>query len=129
MGVSSSIYAAIIFSMITIVVSEKVIGTAYGACIVARNIGSLFCLILTDALTLKQNGFDAYFWVNFSMAIISSLGIVFSFISSIFDKAYCKGILKLPSYNIPVDFRKRASTLNHAKRIEDQEQEHNPYFI
>ena len=128
MGVSSSIYAAVIFPMIPIVVSEKVLGTAYGACTATMNIGNSLGPILTGALTFKENGVDAYFWVNISMAIICSFGIICSFILMVFNKVYLKGILQVPSYNVPVDFSKRASTLDesyHTRLIEDQDQEQN----
>ena len=105
MGVSSSIYAAVIFPMIPIVVSEKVLGTAYGACTAVRNIGNSFCPILTGYLTFKENGVEAYFWVNISMAIISSFGIVFSFISMIFDKIYLNGILPYSTLSSPLNDR------------------------
>jgi nitrate/nitrite transporter NarK len=126
MGISSSIYAAVIFPMIPIVVNEKVLGTAYGASTSIMNIGNSLGPILTGALTFKEDGVEAYFWVNVSMAIICSLGIICSFILLVFNIIYLNGILQSPSYDIPVDFSKRASTLDksyHSRLIEDSNQE------
>ena len=109
MGISSSIYASVIYPMIPIVINEKILGTAYGAWTSTVNIGNSFVPILTGALTLRNKGADAYLWVNIAMAISCFLGIFCSLILLIFNKKYAKGYLQAPSNKIPTDYHDRVN--------------------
>ena len=97
MGVTSSIYAAVLFPMIPLVVSTKVLGSAYGIVQCCLNIGLAFGPILVGGLTFNDKKEDKYVWVNFSLGIFWTIGILFSIILMFYDKFYLKGILQKPT--------------------------------
>ena len=70
MGVTSSIYAAVPFPMIPLVVSTKVLWSAYEIMQCCLNIGLAFGMILVGGLTFNEKKEDKYVWVNFSLEIL-----------------------------------------------------------
>ena len=109
MGISSSIYAAVIYPMIPIVVTEKVIGTAYGASTSIANIGNSLGPILTGALTFRDKKEDAYFWVNIIMSWVWFLGLLWSLVLIYFNSKYLHGFLQASSNRIPQNYEMRSS--------------------
>ena len=96
-GITSSIYAAVIFPMIPLVVSTKVLGSAYGIVQCCLNIGLAFGMILIGGLTFNEKKEDKYVWVNFSLGIFWTIGILFLIILLFYDRFYLKGTLQKPT--------------------------------
>jgi len=68
-GIASSVYAAVLFPMIPLVVNPKVLGSAYGICSSTMNIGLALGPILVGGLTFQDQGQDAYFWVTVTLLV------------------------------------------------------------
>ena len=97
MGIANSVYAAVLFPMIPMVVEKKLLGTAYGLCSSLMNIGLSIGPIMVGALTYPHRNENAYIWVNVSLGGFWALGVLCSFGLLIFNKTRLNGILQKPS--------------------------------
>eukprot|EP00347_Sterkiella_histriomuscorum_P003991 403362165 len=93
-GLAYSIYAGILWALIPNVVSERIMGTAYGFCATSLNIGlstiPTLGSYIHDQTIQKDFG---YFWQSSLWLLLSIIGLFFSIILQIQNKKYYNGSL------------------------------------
>ena len=86
MGLASSIYAAVLFPMIPLVVKPKILGSSYGLWSSLMNLGLALGPIMVGALTFPHLNENTYFWVNVSLCTFCAIGIICSIGLLIFNR-------------------------------------------
>ena len=97
MGLASSIYAAVLFPMIPIVVKPQIIGSAYGLCSSLMNVGLSIGPIIVGVLTHPDEKENAYHNVNIVMAWLCGIGVLCSIGLLILNKIWLGGLLQKPA--------------------------------
>eukprot|EP00345_Euplotes_harpa_P011208 CAMPEP_0168347586 /NCGR_PEP_ID=MMETSP0213-20121227/19102_1 /TAXON_ID=151035 /ORGANISM="Euplotes harpa, Strain FSP1.4" /LENGTH=73 /DNA_ID=CAMNT_0008356751 /DNA_START=1029 /DNA_END=1250 /DNA_ORIENTATION=+ len=72
MGITSGIYAAMVYPMIQIVIKPDSLGTAYGINSSLLNLSYAFGPFVVGSLTFNEHKENAYFWVNVVLGFFSS---------------------------------------------------------
>ena len=100
MGLASSIYAAVLFPMIPLVVKPKILGSAYGLNSSLMNLGLALGPIMVGALTFPQLQENTYIWVNISLGTFCLLGVICSICLLFFNKVSLNGLLQKPAKSL-----------------------------
>ena len=111
MGVTSSIYASVVYPMIPMVVKQEMLGSAYGICSSIMNTLWAFGPFLVGFITYPSAKENTYYYVNLFLGLFSSIGIVFTIILYFYDKWNLNGILQKSADEIENELRAQPKIL------------------
>lgn len=119
LGLTYSIYVAALWPMVILVVKPSAVGSAYGLTSGGQNLGLAIGPTMVGALTYKNKGADAYYWVNVLLGSFGVLGF-FLIIALLFVNARSKTIDLNSNKKLETAIEERVSTDKENETDEDK---------